>query len=70
MSCASCKKLTAEVIKRSDDMEKIRKLAQRIAEMDGKTQIILEFEGKLSISCEECWMNGGRIGRPIEFFII
>ena len=70
MSCATCKKTAEEVSKKNDDMNKIRRIAQQIAEMDGKTQVILEFEGKLSISCEECWMNGGRIGQPIEFFII
>ena len=68
MSCQGCRKVISE--KKNEDWDKIRKLAKRIAEMDGKTQIILEFEGKLSITCEECWEKGGRIGTPLEYIIV
>jgi len=68
MSCTGCKKVTYD--KKQDEKEKIRKLAARIAAIDGKTQIILEYAGNLSITCEECWIKGGRIGTPLEYFII
>lgn len=65
MSCIECKR-----IKVNEERDKIRKLAARIAKEDNKTQIIIEFEGKLSIECEECWIKGGRIGTPIEYIIV
>ena len=67
MSCLTCKKQIFD--KKQDEREKIRKLAALEAEIDGKTKIIIEYEGKLSIICEDSWIGSGRIGRPIEYFI-
>jgi hypothetical protein len=68
MSCKACRKV--EIDRKHEERNKIRELARRIAEIDGKTQILLEYGGELSITCEECWVRGGRIGRPVEYFIV
>jgi hypothetical protein len=68
MNCRTCKRV--EIDKKYEERNKIRVLAGRIAEIDGKTQIILEHEGRISITCEECWIRGGRIGTPLEYFIV
>ena len=56
--------------KKNEEVVKARKLAEQTAELDSKTQIIIEFEGKLSIISEDCWIDGGMLGTPIEFFIV
>jgi len=65
MSCIGCKKIVP-----NDKMEKIRDLAKRIAETDGKTQVIVERAGNLFVECEECWEKDGKTGRAIEYIII
>jgi hypothetical protein len=68
MSCRGCKKVVLS--KRDEERNKIRRLAERIAEIDGRTQVLLEHEGQLSITCEDCWIKGGRVGRALEYFIV
>jgi len=64
MSCAGCKKAFP-----NEKMEKIRQLAKKSAEMDGKVQVIVERSGSLSVECEECWKKDGT-GRVVEYFIV
>jgi hypothetical protein len=66
MSCLDCK----GKIKTNEERKKIRDLAKQIAETDGKSQIIIDIDGKLYVECEECWEKAGRIGTPIEYFIV
>ncbi|MDR0575645.1 MAG: hypothetical protein LBG96_16760 [Tannerella sp.] len=67
MSCTTCKKAIPG--KSNEERSKIRLLARKIAEIDRKTQVILEHEGIISITCEECWIRGGRIGTVLEYVI-
>jgi hypothetical protein len=68
MSCRDCKKTVRE--RGDEERDKVRAMARRIAEIDGKTQVILEHGGRLSITCEECWIRGGRAGRALEYVIV
>jgi hypothetical protein len=68
MSCQGCRKHYTD--KKHEEREKTRRLAKRIAEIEGRTQIILEYEGEISITCEECWIKGGRIGSALEYIIV
>jgi hypothetical protein len=64
MSCLGCRKAIV-----NEKKDKIRKLARKIAEIESRTQVLVERNGNLSIECEECWKKDGT-GRAIEYFII
>jgi hypothetical protein len=66
MSCLGCK----GKIKTNEERKKIRELAKKIAEAERKSQVIIDVEGKLYIDCAACWEKAGRIGTPIEYFIV
>jgi hypothetical protein len=68
MACIGCKKILSN--EKREKRKKLRELARKIAELDGKNQVIIENGGQLSIECESCWEKGGRIGRVIEYIIV
>jgi len=65
MSCAGCRKAVP-----NEKRNKLRQLARKIAETDGKSQVIVERDGNLFIECEECRERDGRTGREVEYFIV
>ncbi|MDR0680857.1 MAG: hypothetical protein LBG15_03240 [Dysgonamonadaceae bacterium] len=68
MACLGCKE--SVVIKRNTNIDKMRTMAKKIAEMEGKTQIILDIEDQLFIDCLSCWEKGGKTGKIVELFIV
>jgi hypothetical protein len=65
MGCVTCK----GKLRINDEYGKMRALAARIAEEEGRTQIIVRKEGRLWIDCLECFRKAGETGKIIEYFV-
>jgi hypothetical protein len=65
MSGCGCKKAV-----RNEEKQKNRTLAKTLAEAEQRDYLLIEYDGKLYVESEECYIKGGRKGKIIEYFLV